>query len=273
MRSMIPCAFLRVYRPLDTFEEPERGRWERYIVDGGHVAPARPVYREQSSVLRGRVGLLSVQEGDHADVRFVDGVYWVCPWRTHLRVLASILSLRETAPAEVVEAFVPEAEARRAARELARLRRRDPAAVPTMLQSPWHVPIRWFVLFDDEERRLVERPGGGHRLFYWTSIGSARRRNDVALQALGRTQLEPVASMIREMSEWLSAFDARSAVELDYADVSAMFGWDELDNDHSARDIQSAVTGLEEGDLTRATERYQAVAQHWAEVRSRESFN
>jgi hypothetical protein len=270
---MIPCAYLRVYRPLDTFEEPERGRWERYIVDGGHVAPARPVYREQSTILRGRVGLLAIQEGDHADVRFVDGAYWVCPWRTHLRVLASILSLRETAPAEVVEAFVPEAEARRAARELARLRRRDPAAVPTMLQSPWHVPIRWFALFDEEERRVVERPEGGHRLFYWTPIGIARRRAEAALEALQRSQLEPVSSMIKEMLDWLSAFDGRSAVELDYADVSAMFGWDELDNDHSARDIQAAVTGLLEGDLTLATEKYQAVAQHWAEVRSRESLN
>jgi hypothetical protein len=232
------------------------------------------VYREQTVAgTDRRVGLLAVPGAEGADVRFVDGVYYVCPWRTHLRILASVLELRETGPAELADAFVPEAEARRAARELARYRRRDPGAVPTMLQSPWHVPLRWFVLVEDDERRLVERPEGGHRLFYWTPIASARRRAGRALAALRRTQLAPVAGMIKELAEWLAAFDPRSAVELDYGVVSDTFGWDELDNDHSARALQESVDALEAGDLARATERYQAVAAHWAEVRSRESLN
>jgi hypothetical protein len=270
---VIPCAYLRVFRPLETFAETERLRWERYIISGTRPSPLPPIYREESLVADGSLGLIASNEGDHADIRLVEGRYFVCPWRTRLRVLASILSLRESSPFEMADAFVPDSEARRAARELARLKRREPTAVPSMLQSPWHVPIRWFALFDEEERRVVERPEGGHRLFYWTPIGTARRRAEAALEALQRSQLEPVSSMIKEMLEWLAAFDARSMVELDYADVSAMFGWDELDNDHSARDIQAAVTGLMEGDLTLATEMYQAVAQHWAEVRSRESLN
>jgi hypothetical protein len=270
---VVSCAYLRVFRPLDAFEEPERGKWERYILAGGHVPPPRPVYREQATTQRGRVGLLAVSEGDHADVRFVDGVYWVCPWRTHLRVLASILSLRESGPPEVADAFIPEAEARRAARELARLRRRDPSAVPTMHQSPWHVPIRWFALVDDEERRLTERAEGGHRLFYWTPVRAARRRAERALAALRRTQLAPVAEMVQELAEWLAALHPSSVIELDYGSVSDLFGWDELDNDHSARDVQASVEALEAGDLVRAGELYQRVAQHWAEVRSRESLN
>jgi hypothetical protein len=270
---MVPCAFLRVYRPLDAFEEPERGKWERYIVAGGDVAPARPVYRQQAVAGSGRVGLLAATGGDGADVRFVDGVYHVCPWRTHLRVLASILALRESGPAEVAEAFVPEAEVRRAARELARHRRRDPDAVPAMLDSSWHVPLHWFVLFDDEERRLVERPEGGHRLFYWARIGAARRRAARALTVLRRTQLSPVAETVKELAEWLSSFDERSSLELDYADVSDTFGWDELDNDHSARDVQQALDALESGDVDVAGERYRTVAARWAEVRSRESLN
>jgi hypothetical protein len=270
---MVSSAYLRVYRPLDSFAEPERGRWERYIVDGRHTAPSRPVYRQQAVMGRGRVGLLAVSGADGADVRFVDDVYYVCPWRTHLRVLASILSLRESGPAEMADAFVPEAEARRAARELARQRRRDPEAVPAMMQSPWHVPMVWFVLFDDEERRLVEASEGGHRLFYWTQVATARRRAGRALGALERTQLAPVAETIRELAEWLAAFDPSWAVELDYGSVSDLFGWDELDNDHSAREVQSSVDALEAGDLALAGERYQSVAARWAEVRSRESLN
>ncbi len=270
---MVNCAYLRVYRLLAAFPPDERARWERYIVGGGHVPPVRRVYRDQVTMVEGRVGLLAAAEGDYADIRFVDDTYFVCPWRTRLRVLASILSLRESAPPEVVEAFVPEAEARRAARELARQRRRDPASMPSMLQSPWHVPIRWFVLFADEERRIVEREDGRHRLFYWTGIGHARRRAERALRVLRRSELAPVAELVADLARWLSAFDPRSAVELDYDTVSDMFGWDELDNDHSARDLQSAVDALEGSDLGGSAELYQRIAQHWAEARSRESLN
>src|SRR5207302_11222850 len=45
--AVIPCAYLRVYRPLDSFDERERADWERYILSGGYRA-ARPVYREES---------------------------------------------------------------------------------------------------------------------------------------------------------------------------------------------------------------------------------
>src|SRR5437879_5540194 len=153
---MFPCAYLRVFQPLEAFPAEERGHWERYIVAGGHSRPSRPVYRERPTVPEGRLGLLSPADGDHADVRLEEGTYFVCPWRTKIRLLASLLSLRESTPPDMVEALVSEAEARRAARELARMRRRGSAAVPFILQSPWHVPIRWFLLFTDEERRVVE---------------------------------------------------------------------------------------------------------------------
>src|SRR5207249_2771317 len=153
--GVIPCAYLRVFRPLDTYPEAERSHWERYIVGGGHPQPARPIYHDEVSPARRHVGLLSPALGDYADIRLVDGRYYVCPWRTRLRILAGILSLRESAPAELAETFVPESEARRAARELARLKRREPSASPTILHSPWHVPVRWFVLVDEEDRRLT----------------------------------------------------------------------------------------------------------------------
>jgi hypothetical protein len=272
---VIPCAYLRVFRPLGTYPEPQRANWERYILTGGHQ-PARPaVYREESEAAA-PVGLLASAEGEHADIRLVDGQYFVCPWRTRLRVLASILSLRESASAEVAATFIPESEARRAARELARLKRRDPGAVPSMLQSPWHVPIRWFTLVDDQERRLVETPEGGYRLFYWTPLATAKRRAEHALQVLRRSELAPVVSLIRDLAEWLSAFHPQSVLELDYGDVSHLFTWDELDNDHSGREIQEAIEAIRDaaaGGLGRAGELYQAVATRWAEAMNRESLN
>jgi hypothetical protein len=271
---MIPCAFLRVFRPLESFDQEEREHWERFIAGGGAPPVARPVYRDEATERQRRVGLLASADGEHADVRLVDGTYYVCPWRTRLRILTGILSLRESAPAEMVDAFVPESEARRAARELARMKRRDPTAAPAMLQSPWHVPVRWFVLVDDPERRLVETPSGEFRMLYWTPIGLARKRCERALQVLRRSELAPVAEPVRELAEWLSRFPRESVVELDYGSVSSMFTWDELDNDHSGRDLQEAVEALAgSAGMARAGELYQTVANRWAETLNRESLN
>jgi hypothetical protein len=261
---------------LDTFPEEERGQWERYILAGGQPPPPRPVYRDEASASARHVGLLASAEGEFADIRLVDGRHYVCPWRTRLRILAGILSLRESAPPDMVDAFVPESEARRAARELARLRRRDPSAAPSMLQSPWHVPVRWFVLVDEEERHIEEGELGRYRLYYWTPIAMARRRADRALAVLRRTELAPVAEVIRELAEWLSAFDPRSVVELDYASVSSLFTWDELDDDHGGREIQQAIDALSTpgaSGMARASELYQSVTGRWADAMSRESMN
>jgi hypothetical protein len=218
------------------------------------------------------MGLLEAA-GERTEVRFESGRWYACPSRNRLRVLAAMLSLRETVPAEVADALVPEIEARRAARELARIRRRDPRAVPTMLESPWHVPVRWFVLFQDEERLLAERDGGGYSLSYWTSLPKARERAQRAAAVLERGDLRPVAAMVHEMDDWLSCFSSHAAVELDYADVAITSGWNDLDEDHSAKEVQDSIDALEAGELERAGDLYRTVAGRWAEAKIRESMN
>lgn len=266
---MIGSAYLRVFLPVDAVPEPERLRAERAIVHRRGSGPAPPVYRERGS---GRVGLLTAEE-EGVDVRLVDERWFVCPWRTRLRILAGLLQVRETIPREVAEVLVPEPEARRAARELARLRRRDPSAVPTLMESPWHVPVRWFVLFEDHQRVLADRPEGGYRLTYWNSLPEARRRASRAVRALDGGGLDAVAQVVRDMGEWLGGFGPDAAIELDYGDVAAGAGWNDLDADHSAGEIQEALEALEAGDLERAAELYQAVAGRWAEAKMRESLN
>ncbi len=271
---VIPCAYLRVFRPLDSFTGEERAQWQRYIAAGGAPPIGRPAYRDEPTEKERHVGLLASLEGEHADIRHVEGVDYVCPWRTKLRILAGMISLRESGPPEMVDAFVPETEAKRAARELARLKRRNPSEAPAMLQSPWHVPVRWFVLVDDAERRLVETESGEFRLYYWTPLVTARRRVERALQILRRSELAPIVEPIRELAEWLSGFPTESVIELDYGAVSSLFTWDELDNDHSGRDIQEAIEAVARpGGIAEAAELYQTVANRWAEALNRESLN
>jgi len=268
---VVPCAYLRVFQPIEAFSEDERAYWERYIVEGGPLLPERPVYHQQVSV--GRLGLLAPSEGNHADIRLIGDAYFVCPWRTRIRVLASLLSLRESAIPEMAEQLVPEADARRAQKELAKLQRRDPSAMPFMLQSAWQVPIRWFLLFKDSERRITERREGGFRLTYTTSIENARRRVKWALSVVRKADVDPLTELVSDLAKWLGSFDRRSIAELDYASLSGLFTWDELDNDHSAREVQEAIEALGAGELPRSADIYESVASRWAEVRAHESLN
>jgi len=268
---VVPQAYLRVFQPLRAFSNDERAHWERYVVEGGHIQRAHPRYRQH--LVAGRLGLLAPTESEDADVRIVDGEYFISPWRTRIRILSSLLQLRESMAPEMADDLVPEAEAKRAARELARLKRRNPFAVPFMLQSAWHVPIRWFLMFADTERRIVEELENGWRTTYETTVGQARRRLDWALEVVHRADLEPLIGVLEEQSRWSAAFDRRSILELDYGLLSRLFTWNEMDDDHSALEVHDAIQALGAGEAARSADLYQVVVGRWAEIRSHESMN
>jgi hypothetical protein len=268
---MVPSAFLRVFQPLDAFERDEQLHWERYLLEGGPPPSVRPRYADHRTV--GHLGLLASAQGEHAEVRVLGGRTFVSPWRMRLRVLGAMLSFREAEPMELWDQFVPKREARHAARDLRRFRRHDPDAVPFCHQSPWHVPIRWFVLFGDDERRLTQDDTGASRLAYRTSTRRAIRRAEFAVVPLRRSELGPISDLIVDLHQWMSAFDPASLVELDYGELCSFMTWDEMDDDHSARDVGEALTALERHDYPQAAEVYQGVLSRWAEVRSREIFN
>jgi hypothetical protein len=100
-------------------------------------------------------------------------------------------------------------------------------------------------------------------------MGRARH----AMPPLRRADLDAVADMLAELNEWLSAFDLRALLELDYGTLSDLFSWNELEEDHSARDIQDALEALSKGEFPRSADLYQGVLGRWAEVRSREQLN
>lgn len=266
---MIPAAELRLYQPLEDFDAEERARWERYILVG---AP-RPV-RARFADLPTASGLGFVvpagEEGAH--VKLIDGVYFVCPERTRLRVLSGLLAVREAPPFEGAEEFVPDGQARAARTQLRRMRRRTPGQVATIVQSPWHVPVRWFVLFGDDERRLVDVDGRA-RLSYLTTTRRAARRVEETVPVLRHTELGPIADLLVELHQWLSSFGPTSLLELDYGGLCDLMTWDELDDDHSARDIDEALKALRAQEYVRSADLYQSTLSRSVELRNRESSN
>ena len=268
---MVPSAFLRVYQPLDAFERSEQLHWERFLLHGPEAPSLRRRYADHRTV--GSLGVLAPADPDTADVLHVEERTLISPRRMRMRVLAAMVSFRETKPIELWEQFVPKRDGRRAARDLRRLRRRDPTAVAFCHQSPWHVPIRWFVLFRDDERQLVEDGQDRWRLRYRTTTRRAIRRAEQALGPLRRSDLGPIGDLIVDLHQWMVQFDPASVIELDYGGLCDFQRWDELDDDHSAREIQEALQALEAGEYPKAADAYQGVLSRWAEVRSREILN
>jgi hypothetical protein len=267
---VVPSAYLRVFQPLDGFERQEQLHWERYLVER-HLRRGRPRFADRPT--EEGLGLLAPADGEHAEVRTVDGRTYVSPHRMRMRVLAAMLAFREAEPFELWERFVPKKEAKAARRQLAKHRRRDPHAVAFVHQSPWHVPIRWFALFKDEERRIVDDEHGRLRLRYLTSTRRAMRRAEYAIPALRKSDLGPMGELLVDLHQWMAVFDPRSLLELDYGELCDFLTWDELDDDHSAADVLAALDSLGKHEYPHAAEVYQVVLTRWAEVRSRELMN
>jgi hypothetical protein len=183
------AAYLRVYEPLAAFPEAERDHWYRYAAAG----PRRTAQDELREALADLVPTppLAVPEHESGDafVTEVDGVVHVCPWRTRLRRWLALEELPGRLPAPVLDAVLPPVVRGQAAADYERWRAEHPDARPWIRDASWHVPVRWFALFADEEREFepsVKAADGSEQplLRYRTPMVEARRRTARALRVL-----------------------------------------------------------------------------------------
>lgn len=265
-------SYLRAYEPLAAFPQPERKRWERYLASGMAPSRAGGVLAEQRAALVAAIGVPPAAEVEHAFVHRVEGVTYVCPWRTRLRSWEAMTEFRRSMPEEIADAFFPKQAAEVAERELARVRADDPDVKSHIRSETWQVPLRWFLPFEGEERRLVLT--GERSLAYLTTMGNARRRVARALAILRRTiEDRSVVDGVEDVARWLEDYHPRSLVELDYGGLVSLFDDVELESDESAADIAHAVACLADGEVDEATEAYTRVATRWGAVRAVEVAN
>ncbi len=270
---MIRTAYLRVYQPLESFPEEERSFWlsnqhKQSATAGGLPNPS------QHWLMRAKLpsrDLGSPTEG--AFVRRVEGRTLVCPWRTRLRMLAGLLAFRSSVPDEVADAFVSETSLRRAVQELAAIGEGEPTQRSHILHANWHVPLRWFVAFDDLERILVEDKQG-LRIRYETTLSEARFRLGHGVEVLqGADVDEDVAEAVGEVAEWVQSFEGEGLLELDYGGVARSFADEELVDDHSAVEVAGCLEALEAGDVVHAGRIFASLTERWSDVRATELVN
>ncbi len=289
------ASHLRVYEPLGSLPEDERRCWSDYIESGEAVS--RPVLMAVEHELAARA-LLAVpprveltSEREHAYVRHLDGLTYVCPWRLQVRAWDAVRDFRVLMPDEIAEAFLPLTSVAAAEASYEAWQVANPDVAVGIRSETWAIPIPWFVLFEPEERRLVlgERYGGGEpgsaagtplhtgldrALVYLTAMSRARRRAARALHVVRRAFDDgPAVDALEEIGRWLEEFHPHSLVELDYGGLVHLLDDETLSADDSVGDLAAALEALGTGDVEAAVGRYETVLGRWRAVAALEHAN
>jgi hypothetical protein len=253
------CAYLRVYQPLAALSPGEQA------VVKAHASKA--------SARRPGLALLAPEECSDVYEKVVDGETFYCPTHPRLRWLLGLASFERSIPNTSLGLFFTSQEIDAAHRELEAIERDHPGIRPPIVQSLWHVPPRWFVCFDDAERRF-EQHGDHPSIRYETTVAAARARVGEALSTLTGGIVHPViVGMIYELKEWLGNFDDRALLELDYASVATMFESDDLADDRSSSDVWNSIRAMGDGDGMKAGLYYRRVNERWTRSRTPSRFN
>jgi len=286
---MTYAAYLRIYEPVAAFHEPDRSRWAAYAASSARPGRRDSLAAEQAEALYRAIAAPHIvvpdQESEHAYVRRVDGVAYICPWQTRLRCLLSYGRMLSTAGSALPGA-VPARDDREMMMALARLADEEPPGPATrlhILASVWTVPLAWFVPFAATERWLALGPGAmrpsapqtasaTRALLYTTPMSRARKRAARGLAALrglprgfaGATW-DPIRAEteLAEVGRWLEDFHPYSLVELDYGGLVQLLSDDALSSDQSAAEIAAAIDGVAKGERELAVAMYKRAHSRW----------
>jgi hypothetical protein len=282
------AAHLRVYEPMSALPDSERARWQEYVAQGD--LPSRPVQmaREHEVAMSAVLAMpprLNLTDGiDHAYVRHVDGLTYICPWRLQLRAWDALDSFRSQLPDELRDAFFPPALSAAADDARDEWMATHPEVKAGILTSTWQVPVAWFTVFEAAERRLVlgDRRAGGsgeaggydRALVYLTAMSRARRRVAQALRIVRKVFDDgPATAAIEDIGRWIEDFHPHSLVELDYGGLVHLFDDESLSADTSVADVNESVERLAVGDLRAAGECYERVVGRWRTIAALEHAN
>lgn len=132
-----------------------------------------------------------------------------------------------------------------------------------ILSAQWHVPLRWFLLFDPDHRELVET-SGETVVRYRSILGLSMERLSDAIEVVREVGFDPIADDMEGLFNWLDQFDPSWLVELDYAGVAGLFNPLDLALDNTAEEIWNSVEALRAGDFADAGHWYQRTVERWS---------
>lgn len=264
----VPRAQLKVFSPLEAFPPRERERWRSYVAEGRGLRRHEVAALEAGEVLTRLVRGRAMACPEAAIVRRAGRRTLVCPLDLELRAARALADFRGAVPAAAFDAFAPSPAA------FAQLERVSASGrTPHVLDEAFTVPLHWFVAFDPADRHFTDpAEGAGPRLVYLTSVARAEDRVQRAIDVVETTVVDAddVLTDLAELIVWLDAFDGSSLLELDYGGVAGCVPREILRDDHTARDIGSAIDALAAGDLFGAASAYGVARARWTGYRARQ---
>lgn len=253
IEAVIATAFLRIYLPEDDLSAfpRHRGAASEQVLHSSDIGLwVEPLTEDAFSM-------------EWHDRRFL------CPRYPRLRMLEGLLAFHNAYPGVVGSTLVPEQVVRRAAAELESIYDDNPAARSFILTSPWHVPLRWFVAFDEAQREVVTADGE-LTIRYRNSRRDASKRLRRATRVLSAAGFDAsVIEPVENLSGWIADFPDDAVLELDYGSVAGLFTENDLVLDESASHINASLDALERDDLDTAGEHYATAASRWAAMQAR----
>lgn len=262
-------SYLRVYEPLRAFDGPS-GQYVRAALASGAVPPHAAGRRDRELCLSAQLASHPLPRR-HTDVLVTGSgeATMVCPLDTRPRAGAALLAfLASEGPVLVSAALQVPAET---ARELAKAAVADLGdGAAHVVSASWTVPLPWFALFDQTQRRVSLDP---RRVWWQAPMAQARTRaaraEQVVREGIGA---DGPAEVLAETGAWLERFDHESVVELDYGGLVELFDDAALREDRSAAEVHEALRALKDGDGEAASACYDRLREFWSVAAGRQRF-
>lgn len=257
-------ASLRVYEPIDSFDEADQARWHQIAITESTG------YQEEISALRRTINPESLNlRSDGAHIIDFSRKRYVAPWSTARRCWAALEDFKSSLPSSVIPFFIPPNVEELISDRVSEIENK----VPHILTETWMIPPRWFALFDASERLRGKNDFGVFTIAR-TEMELAKKRCINAHMAVRKSfGPGPVEEEIIDLLNWLNVFHPKSIVELDYGGLAIYLekslidaGEEGLDADTSIEDVHSSIAGLAAGDGVLAGQGYERLVTRWRRV-------
>jgi hypothetical protein len=269
MRPTPYVASLRIYEPIDSFDDIEKLSWSQTA-----TVSTTEFHEQKRALIRIIINEPLPNQLDGAYILDYEGKRYVAPWSTAVRCWAALEDFKYTLPPEVVKFFLPLS----IEDSIVRSTKIVEDKVSHILNSTWNIPPRWFALFSPSERLCGQNENGLFTIFRTTISNAKQRVTFTHAAVLGAFGSGPIEAEISDLQSWLEIFDNKSIVELDYGGLAVYLnnllienGQAGLDADTSIEDVRSSIDGLAVGDSVLAGRGYERLVTRWRKVAALES--
>jgi hypothetical protein len=155
-----------------------------------------------------------------------------------------------------------------------------------MLHSDNHIPLQWFILFEDNERKFFYTHMGFGRIHYGTDLKQSLSRIDKADRIIENSitthkeateqsaflmKLKKIQSDLFELRAWLSEFDTFSYLVLDYGELCSFISPYTLNMDHSSKEVWDMMNNLDNGNIVESKRVLNSLLQKWETIKQKVS--